>query len=56
MKGAAEYETLLLQNGYAKELGRAETGMNSQSLIHILIIVFIVLGNIGFFFSRKRDK
>ena len=56
MKGAAEYETLLLKNGYAKELGRAETGMNSQSLIHILIIIFIILGNIGFLFSRRGKK
>jgi hypothetical protein len=54
MKGAAEYESLILKHGYAKSLGRADTGMNSQSLIHILIIIFIILGNIGFFFSRKK--
>ncbi|MBN2619851.1 hypothetical protein JXB22_02080 [candidate division WOR-3 bacterium] len=55
MKGAAEYESLILQYGYAKNLGRADTGMNSQSLIHILIIIFIILGNIGYFFSRKKQ-
>jgi len=56
MKGAAEYEHLVLNNGYAKKLGKAVTGMNSQSMIHILIIVFIVLGNIGYFFSRRSHK
>ena len=56
MKGAAEYEKLILAHGYATELGTAETGMNSQSMIHILIIVFIILGNIGYFFSRKYPK
>lgn len=54
MKGAAEYEKLVLEHGYARELGTAETGMNSQSMIHILIIVFILLGNIGYFFSRRQ--
>jgi hypothetical protein len=54
MKGAAEYEKLVLDHGYARILGTAETGMNSQSMIHILIMVFILLGNIGFFFSRKK--
>lgn len=56
MKGAAEYENLILEHGYARELGTAETGMNSQSMIHILIIVFILLGNVGYFFSRRRAK
>jgi len=56
MKGAAEYEKLVLDKGYAKELGTAETGMNSQSMIHILIIIFIVLGNIGYFFARRKKS
>jgi len=56
MKGAAEYEKLILDKGYAKELGTAETGMNSQSMIHILIIVFIILGNIGYFFARRKKS
>ena len=56
MKGAAEYENLIVKHGYTTKLGKAETGMNSQSLIHILIIVFILLGNIGYFFSRVRKR
>ena len=49
MKGAAEYEKL------SKNLGRATRGMDPQSMIHLLIIVFIILGNIGYF-VRKRSK
>jgi hypothetical protein len=56
MKGAAEYECLIKKQGYTKELGRADTGMNSQSIIHLLIILFIIVGNIGYFFSRRQGK
>lgn len=56
MKGAAEYEKLVLEHGYACTLGTAETGMNSQSMIHLLIMLFIILGNIGYFFSRRARK
>ncbi len=54
MKGAAEYENLLLKYGYADETGKAETGMNSQTLIHLLIIILIIIGNIGYFGMRKN--
>jgi len=56
MKGAAEYENLILEHHYTTTPGRAETGMNSQSMVHILIIIFIVLGNIGYFLSRRQDE
>jgi hypothetical protein len=46
----------VLDHGYARTLGTAETGMNSQSMIHILIMAFIILGNIGYFFSRRAKK
>ena len=48
MKGAAEYEKL------TKNPGRASRGMDPQSIIHLLIIVFIILGNVGYFVSRER--
>jgi hypothetical protein len=47
MKGAAEYEKL------SKNYGRAMVGMDPQSIIHILIILFIVVGNVGYFVTRK---
>lgn len=48
MKGAAEYESLIGRSD------KANRGMDSQSLIHLLIIGFIILGNAGYFASRRR--
>lgn len=48
MKGAAEYENLLVTAGYTEKTGKAEIGMNSQTLIHLLIIILIIIGNIGY--------
>lgn len=50
MKGAAEYEQLI---GHAD---KASAGMDSQSLIHLLIIFFIVLGNLGYFMTRRQKE
>lgn len=54
MKGAAEYENLLLKSGYTKATGKAEIGMNSQILIHLLIIILIIIGNIGYLGIRRK--
>ncbi|MEW6411414.1 MAG: hypothetical protein AB1483_02955 [Candidatus Zixiibacteriota bacterium] len=48
MRGAAEYELLI------NEKGDAVTGMQAQSLVHLLIIALVVLGNIGYFLGRGR--
>jgi hypothetical protein len=50
MKGAAEYEKQL------GILGTATRGMNSQSMVHLLIIFLVLVGNIGYFFSRKNNR
>jgi hypothetical protein len=50
LKGAAEYEKL------AGMPGAATLGMDAQSIAHLLIVVFIILGNIGFFLHRRRQK
>ena len=50
MKGAAEYEKM------AGKLGSATRGMDSQSLVHLLVIFFVILGNIGFFASRSKEN
>ena len=34
----------------------ARIGMNAQSVAHIMIIVFIILGNIGYFVTRKSKN
>ena len=43
LKGAAEYETLV---GVP---GTATSGMDAQSIVHALIVVFILLGNVVYF-------
>ncbi|MBS4015460.1 MAG: hypothetical protein KGZ86_03390 [Candidatus Latescibacteria bacterium] len=53
MKGASEYEFLVREKGYSQALTPASQAMDSQSLAHLLILILIVLGNIGFFFIRK---
>ncbi|MBD3298279.1 MAG: hypothetical protein GF341_06465 [candidate division Zixibacteria bacterium] len=48
LKGAAEYETLV------GTPGKAVDGMKVQIVAHLIIILFIVIGNIGYFSTRKR--
>jgi hypothetical protein len=47
MRGAAEYEELI------ETRDKGSLGMDSQSVIHILIIILIVIGNVAYFFSRR---
>ena len=49
LAGAAEYEVLLVRYGY---VGTLAPPMDSQSTTHMLVIVFIVLGNIGFVLKK----
>jgi hypothetical protein len=49
MKGAAEYEVLV------DTPGLAIVGMDSQSIAHLLIIAFVILGNI-IYWAEKRKK
>ena len=35
---------------------QARIGMNAQSVAHIMIILFIIIGNIGYFISRNKKK
>lgn len=50
LKGAAEYEALLNLKG------TATSGMDAQSIAHILIIIFIILGNIRAWKIRAFKK
>jgi len=56
LRGAAEYETLLLRDGYTKSPGKAFVGMDVQSIAHLLIIFLVVLGNIAFFAGGFNKK
>ena len=53
MKGGAEYEQLIVDGGYYKKPGMASKAMSAIAYSHILIILLIVLGNIGYFVSRR---
>ncbi len=56
MKGAAEYEQLLVDRGYFPRKDLASRAMNAISSSHILIIALIILGNVAYFTSsRKRE-
>jgi hypothetical protein len=50
LKGAAEYETLI------NHKDEAYRGMDSQSAVHILIVVLVILGNIAYFLQRKTKE
>jgi len=54
MKGASEYETMVQNEGYSDGILRAVQGMDAQSLGHLLIMIFIVLGNVGYFAMRRK--
>lgn len=48
LKGAAEYETLI------KQPADATAAMGSQSFVHILVVLMIIVSNIAYFMDKKR--
>jgi hypothetical protein len=56
MRGAAEYEVMALEAGFVQSLGAGSRGMDSQSWTHIVIILFIIVGNVAYFASRRKDQ
>lgn len=50
LKGAAEYESLIGVKG------TATSGMDAQSIAHVLVILFIIMGNYRAFKIRQRDR
>ena len=58
IKGAAEYESLLIKH-YPKYKNKSNPGirmMGPQAIAHIVIMLFIIIGNITFFMERSREK
>jgi len=47
MKGAAEYESLV------KRFGDASMGMDAQSIVHLLIVSLVILGNAFYLYQKK---
>ena len=69
MPGAAEYEKLvydymiLQQNSNNKyidsdvmvERGKAHSRMSAQSVAHLLMVLFIIIGNLAYYFNRREN-
>jgi hypothetical protein len=55
MKGAAEYEVLVERNFGLTDRARANEGMGSHSIAHVVIMAFVVVGNIAFFATRRKE-
>jgi len=50
LRGAADYEALV------GEPGRAIRGMGPQTFGHLLVVLLIVVGNIGFLVTRRKQR
>lgn len=50
LRAAAEYETLM------QEPGPAAASMDAQSTGHLLLILFIILGNVSYFATKGKTK
>lgn len=48
LRGAAEYEVL------AKQPGQAVAAMDAQSMGHLMIILYIILGNLAYLATRRK--
>lgn len=48
MKGAAEYEELVDARGLAT------AGMGAQSMVHLMIILLVIIGNVAYFAGRRQ--
>jgi hypothetical protein len=60
MPGAAEYESLveaeLQKMEIAVKSGEASGMMAAQSIAHVVIVLFIIFGNISYFITRKKNR
>lgn len=54
MKGAAEYEELLVRKLNFQTRRKAGESLSSITFAHLTIILFIIIGNIGFFMKRRK--
>jgi len=55
MKGAAEYEELVENEYHPGGRRRATEGMASQSAAHLLMMFFVIIGNIAYFSTRRKS-
>lgn len=50
LRGAADYEVLL------ESPGAGVDGMSAQSTVHAIIVLFVILGNVSYFWRRRTEK
>jgi len=59
MKGTAEYEVLLREEygqSFNIPTGDATKGMDAQSAVHVFIVLSIIIANICYFISLRRER
>ncbi len=56
MKGAAEYEEQVEKELNIKVRRKASESLSSLTYAHLVIMLFIVIGNTGYFVSRRRKR
>jgi hypothetical protein len=59
MKGSAEYEVMLrgkYGDSFDIPVGAATKGMDAQSAVHVFIVLSIIVANICYFISLKREE
>jgi hypothetical protein len=56
MKGAAEYEEMVQSRLSITSRRKASEALGSLTAAHLTMIVFIVIGNIGYFIRRRKEK
>ena len=60
MPGAAEYESLVEEELQKMDItvkpGKASSMMAAQSIAHVVIVLFIILGNITYYITRKKNR
>ncbi len=56
LKGASEYEYLVNSNYHLTGKTPATEGMSSQSVAQVAILLLVIIGNIGYFATRRRKK
>lgn len=54
MKGAAEYEEMVERTLDVKARRKASEALLSLTYAHLVMIIFIVIGNIGYFIKRRK--
>ena len=58
LQGAAEYEAALVTKypKYLETSAVAVKSMGPQTVAHLVIICFVIMGNIAFFLQHRQDK